>query len=484
MSEKTKPLHVVLVGRVNVGKSTLFNRLVGARLALTSPLPGTTRDRREADVSWRHETFILVDTGGVEVPKALPAEEDLSASISKRISQQTNAAISGAALALLVVSAADGPLPQDRAWARALAGTMPVLLVMNKTETAARADVASEFIGLGIGTPYPVSAVSGRGTGDLLDAIVEALKPLHRTPRTQASMDALPGLRLAILGQPNSGKSSLLNAIIGSERMITSSKPHTTREPQDVTITHFGKRVTLVDTAGIRRQYQDTTALEKQGILASLKTIRRADAVVLMIDITRGPTFQDQRLASEIIEVGRPLIIAANKWDLIEEKKSGSLAAEEKNLRRQLPGLDWVPILFVSAKTKKRVRELLELAHTIEEASKRELTTDELKEFVAVATAVHRPSRGGGVHHPKVLALTQVGIRPPRFRLTVEGELHPSYLKYLEHKLREQFSFTGTPIHFTFGTPRPGATNHVANRAAKRPVSHGPTKRPTNRSRA
>ncbi|PJE76068.1 ribosome biogenesis GTPase Der [Candidatus Uhrbacteria bacterium CG10_big_fil_rev_8_21_14_0_10_48_11] len=443
-----KPSHklarVALVGRVNVGKSTLFNRLVGDRQALVSPIPGTTRDRREAEVIWRGEPFTLIDTGGVEVPgQVIAGTRD---DFTSRITEQTEAALAGASAVVFVTSAIDGVLPQDKSWARALAGRYPTLLVVNKADTNAQADRAAEFFSLGLGEPHPVSAVSGRSTGDMLDALYALLATVPCETQTEAATKATPGINLAIIGQPNSGKSSLLNALLGEERFITSPKAHTTREPQDVTLVYFGQRLTLVDTAGIRRQYQQTRGIERMGITASLKTITRASVVFLMIDALKGPSFQDQRLASMVIEEGRGLVIIVNKWDLITPKTAATPKAFTTDFRQRLPGLDWAPLAFVSAKTKQRVRSLLDLAITVSKERQKWIDDATLQTFATKAVRQHKPARGGGVKHPRIIDFVQIGIEPPAFKLTIEGELHPSYLRFLKNRLRETYGFAGTPI--------------------------------------
>jgi GTP-binding protein len=429
---------------VNVGKSTLFNRLVGDRLALTSPIPGTTRDRREGDVTWRGETFTLIDTGGVEVPGQTTAatRDDLTA----RITEQTEAALVGAQIAILVTSATDGVLPQDKSWARALAGRLPTLLVVNKADSNIRAERAAEFFSLGLGEPHAVSAVSGRSTGDMLDALLTVMATLPRERQSTATVKAVPGIKLAIIGQPNSGKSSLLNAIVGEERFITSPKAHTTREPQDFPFTYFGQRLILIDTAGIRRQYQQTRGIERLGVTASLKTVNRADVVLLIIDATKEPSFQDQRLASMVAEEGRGLIIVINKWDLVTPKTAATPAEITRLFRNRLPGLDWAPLAFVSAKTKQRVRNLLDMAITIAAERRKKIDDVTMRDFAANAVRQHRPARGGGVKHPQLIDFVQTGSQPPTFKLTIAGELHPSYLRFLENRLREAYGFVGTPI--------------------------------------
>jgi GTP-binding protein len=301
--------------------------------------------------------------------------------------------------------------------------------------------------------PQPVSGANGRGSGDLLDKIVSILKK-HRLVESKAKESSAPPITLAILGQPNSGKSTLLNAIIGEERVITSPTPHTTREPQDIPFVFKERELILIDTAGIRRKAHVTAGVEQQGVSASLKTVNRADVVILVIDALRGPTVQDQRLASYVIEHGKGLILAINKWDLVADKTAQTMQITTRQLRELLPGLNWVPIIFISAKNKQRVTEMLAMALGAKTSGQLTLSEEMLMDFLKIVVKKHRPTKAGGVRHPKILSLKQVHTDPPRFEVTALGELHPSYLKFLENRLREHFGFTGAPIAITLKTRR------------------------------
>lgn len=458
----TVPLpKVALVGRINVGKSTLFNRLIEKRAALVSPIPGTTRDRKENICEWRGLSFILVDTGGVEKP-VRPMKKARITAISKQkdtdlgplITAQTEQAINEAALIILITDAHDGLLPQDKLWAEAIRGKNPAILIVNKVDNAAIAEAAvPEFYKLGLGEPQPVSAANGRGSGDLLDHIVFLLKK-NRQAKIRKGKSAKQPITLAILGQPNSGKSTLLNAMLGEERVIVSPIPHTTREPQDIPFAYKEHELILVDTAGIRRKAHVESGVERQGVSASLKTVNRADVVILVIDAKRGPTTQDQRLARYIIEHGKGLVLAINKWDLVANKTPQTMQIVTRQLRQLLPGLDWVPIIFISAKNKQRVTEVLNMALDAKTSGQLTLSEEALMDFLKVVIKKHRPRRGRGVRHPKILSLKQTRANPPRFELAVLGELHPSYLKFLENRLREHFGFTGAPIAITLKTRR------------------------------
>jgi len=446
----TKLPKVVLIGRINVGKSSLFNRLVGRHAALTSPIPGTTRDRREDTVEWQDKMFTLVDTGGVEEPTTKQNED--AQNFTPLITKQTKIAIDKADIIILVTSANDSIMPQDQSWAKKLRQLKtPKILVVNKVDTTKKESALANFYSLGLGQPYPVSAINGRLTGDFLDVVVDALKklPIKKSAKNIIEHDNERPLNIAVLGQPNSGKSSLLNAIVGEERTIISPVPHTTREPQDVNFYYQGNKICIIDTAGIGRKYKTITGIETHGINASLKTIDRANVVFMLIDVLRGPTFQDQRLATLITEKGKGLIIVANKWDLIKEKDSGSVNSMERTLRSNLPGLDWAPVIFISAKTKLRVKNLIELALNIERERGTRIDDPTLNDFLSTVIRQHRPARGGGVRHPSILSFKQVDVYPPHFELIVQGELHPSYLKFLENQLRTKFGFTGTSIRIS-----------------------------------
>ena len=455
------PPKVVLVGRINVGKSTLFNRLIERRAALVSSIPGTTRDRKENVCEWRGLPFILVDTGGVEAPSHKPKKPKSPtkppqeiADLSQLITAQTERAIKEASLVLLVTNAHDGALPQDKRWAEVLRGKKTTIIVVNKVDNSARATAVSEFYKLGLGEPQPVSATNGRGTGDLLDLIVTILKKQDHTSKIKTSKDAERPITLAILGQPNSGKSTLLNALLQEERVIVSPIPHTTREPQDIPFTFDEQELLLIDTAGIRRKSHVDAGVERQGVSASLNTVGRADVVILVIDALRGPTIQDQKLARYIVDHGKGLILAINKWDLIADKTAQTMKIVTRHLRDLLPGLDWVPIIFISAKKNQRLKEMLELALGAKTSGQMSMSEEDLMNFLKIVVKKHRPTKAGGVRHPKILSLKQVHAEPPRFEVTALGELHPSYLKFLENRLREHFGFTGTPIAITLKTRR------------------------------
>jgi GTPase len=454
--EPTEPARlakVALVGRVNVGKSSLFNRLTGHKRALVSMEPGTTRDRQEGLVEWQDSQFTLIDTGGVEKIEHSAASKKITVELDQQIGQQARRAAEQADLVILVVSAADGILPQDKAWADLLRGQKPTMLVVNKVDNRTHENVLPEFYKLGLGEPVPVSAASGRLSGDLLDTIVAKLKTIPLSKKAE-SMWPAADLTVALLGQPNSGKSSLLNAILGEERVIVSPIPRTTREPIDTHIEYGGRKILLIDTAGIRRRAQVTRGVEALGVSASLKTVERAEIILLLIDVMRGPTLQDQRLAEAIRAAGKGIVIVANKWDLVADKTPQTLKKHEVVLRRELPGLEFAPLIFVSAQKHQRVDRALDLAIHIKGTRRLEIDEAILHDFLKFVTRQHLPSKGGGVKHPKIMSLKQTGTEPPEFTIVTRGELHPSYIKFLENQLREKFDLVGTPIKIILRTLR------------------------------
>lgn len=450
---------VAIVGRINVGKSTLFNRLIGEKRALVSAEPGTTRDRREGEVYWRDQKFILVDTGGVEAISQKSSSE--REKIETQIKKQTEIAIDKADLSLLIVDASDGLMPQDRFWANRLR-QKPTILVVNKADNAARSSEASVFYDLGMGEPNSVSAINGRGTGDLLDEVVARLKQLHRHKKNvdnksqkkiQDKKEDKP-LTVAILGQPNSGKSTLTNAILGEERTIVSATPHTTREPIDTIFEYNGRPFVLIDTAGIRRQAHVTKGVEMIGVKASLKIIDHADIILLVIDAVRGITRQDQRLVRYITDHNKGLVIVINKWDLVADKTHKTMQLSEQKFRQMMPGSAWAPMIFISAKYGKRVKQALNQALSAETSASLLLSEEDLLQFVKGAIKKHLPTKRGGVRHPKIMSFKQIHTTPPIFEITARGELHPSYLKFLENRLREYYGFTGAPIKITMKQKR------------------------------
>lgn len=440
---------VVLVGRANVGKSSLFNRLVGEQAASVSAIAGTTRDRKERTVEWNGHAFTLVDTGGVE---------GSGSAFNEAVATQTKEAIKRADLIAFVVDLKEELLPQDQQIIRLLrTQKKPLLVIGNKAETRLLRSGTFDDVWFRTGLPAPlaVSAVRGNGLGDLLDAIVAQL-PSSKRATTPASEDAdattATPPRIAIVGVPNVGKSSIINAILNEERFITSPIAHTTREPNDANLVVQGKPYTLVDTAGISRATRAKTNMDAAMIQRSLTAIRQSDVAVLVLDATKQIDRQERVLADAIASAHIGAIIVLNKWDTVPGKTSQSTVEAEALVRASFPHLDFAPFLTVSAKERQRVFDIFPLVDTIREQCARRLTDRQLDRFLREVIARHKPSRGKGVAHPHIFRLKQLDTNPPTFELVIKGlrldVLHPSYLRFLENRLRDHYGFLGTPIRF------------------------------------
>lgn len=433
----TRPL-VALVGRPNVGKSTLFNRLVGRRVAIVEDRPGTTRDRLYGVFDWRGRTASVVDTGGI-----LPGiEEDTATGVF----EQVQIGIDEADTIVLVVDTRAGVNPVDADVAELLRRTnKPIVVAANKVDNVRQEQNALEFFALGLGDPIPVSAERGIGTGDLLDRIVETLPPLTGDENEEAQ-----GLRVAIVGRPNVGKSSLVNALVGRKRAVVSNVPGTTRDAVDTEIEVDGERVTLVDTAGIRRRGKVEQGLERYSVLRALRAVERCDVAVLLVDATVPHAAQDAHLAGFIQEEAKGLIVAVNKWDLIA-KETNTMARYERELRETYKFLPYVPIVFISAQTGQRIRNVLEIALRIQGERMKRITTGQLNDAIQRALAEHQaPSHRGKLL--KLYYMTQVAVNPPTFVVKVNDPeiAHFGFRRYLENRLRDRFGFFGTPIRLYF----------------------------------
>ena len=423
---------VAIVGRPNVGKSTLFNRLVGERIAIVEDLPGTTRDRIYATVEWRGREFSLIDTGGLHDPSA--------GKLEAAVRQQAEVAIADADLVLFVVDAQAGILPVEHDVADLLRRSgKPVLLVANKADSWRGEAQAAEFYELGLGDLVAVSAIQGLGTGDLLDAILERLPP--DTPGEDTT-DA----RIAIVGRPNVGKSSFLNALVGSERAVVSELPGTTRDAVDTLIEFAGRRVVLVDTAGIRRRGRIDAGIEKYALLRTAQVLERADVAILLTDATEGVTAQDVHIAGYALEAAVGLVLAVNKWDVVDRGTEMTATVEEE-IAREFHFAPWMPHHLISAKTGRNVRETLADAVAIVDERKARVSTADLHRLLVDAIAAHPPAphRGREVRFTHV---TQARGKAPTFVFFVDPPegVHFTYLRYLENRIRERFAFRGTPI--------------------------------------
>ncbi len=444
-----KPI-VVLVGRPNVGKSTLFNRLAGERLAIVDDTPGTTRDRLFSESEWNGRAFNIVDTGGIDPSHGGKTPLSIgSADFIDEIRQQAQVAIQEADAVLFVNDGETGITPADREVAEILRRSQkklpdgkfwpPIFVVVNKCENEQRRAQAAEFYELGLGDPYPVSAVHGTGTGDLLDDLVKAFSA-HETEEEDDSV------KIAIVGKPNSGKSSLLNRLVGEERAIVSSIPGTTRDSVDTKIEYDGIEITLIDTAGIRRRGKIERGVEQYSVLRSFKSIERADVALLMIDATTGITSQDAHIAGFVLDEWKSCVVLVNKWDAME-KTATTMDEYTAIIRRELNFLDYVPILFISAKTGQRVDQVLPMALRVQEERLARLSTSKINAIIHKAQDAHpHPTHAGRAL--KMFYGTQVRSDPPTFMIYVNEPklMHFSYLRYLENQIRAEYGFLGTPI--------------------------------------
>ena len=434
-----RPLPVVaVVGRPNVGKSTLVNRIIGKRAAVVEEKAGVTRDRREFEADWAGRDFILVDTGGWEVKP----DGDLTRSIR----EQAEGAVSGADAVLLVVDATTGVTDDDSGMISILRGAgVPVVVAANKADDAAVEQDIDRFWGLGLGEPYPVSAYHGRGVGELLDRLVEVLPEPEDTPEVE------PVPSIAIVGRPNVGKSTLLNRLLGAERVIVSPTPGTTRDPIDVYVEIGGEPYRLVDTAGIRRKTKIGEDADFYSVIRARDALERADLALLMTDATEGITHQDQRIASEVIEAGGGLIVLLNKWDALDGEQR---ELTERSLPDRFAFVGWAPVLRISAMSGARLDRLAEAIETVLGARELRIPTGALNREIREWTAAHPPPVRKG-RRPKIQYAVQAGTAPPTFVLFVSGgELGADYLRFLEGRLRASHDFIGNPIHFVTRSKR------------------------------
>lgn len=448
---------VAIVGRPNVGKSTLFNRIVGERRAVVSDIPGTTRDRVMAEAEWQDTAFFVVDTGGIEIQtpgvdkgqsaaQAQPLLED-SAAYIHLIRAQAEIAIQEADLILFLTDAITGLTGADQQVAELLRRTdKPVLLVVNKVDNEAREQDAYEFYELGMGEVYPVSAIHGTGVGDLLDVVVDMLPPTENDNDLDEDT-----VRIAILGRPNVGKSSLLNTFLGEERAIVSPVAGTTRDSIDTEMLWEGRRIILIDTAGIRRRGKVDAGVEKWSVLRSTRALQRADAALLLIDAVEGITAQDTHIAGIISEEGVSAIVVVNKWDAVDPEMRRKRQEVEDQIREDLKFLNYVPILFASALTGYGVNQILPAALEVIEARYQRLPTGQLNDIVSRALVLHAPPSKRG-KRLRIYFVTQPEVAPPHFVFFVNDTqlAHFSYQRYLENSIREAFPFPGTPIRMSF----------------------------------
>lgn len=457
-----KPV-VALVGRPNVGKSTLFNRLAGERLAVVDATPGTTRDRLFAEAEWAGVVFDVVDTGGID-PTHIGAgrkNEPLSvgsADFISEIREQAEVAVLEADAVILVTEAESGVTPADQEVAGILRRLQrevdgerlpPVLLAVNKADSPARRLQAYQFYELGLGDPFPISALHGTGTGDLLDALVDSLKAQGIENDEEDET-----VKIAIVGKPNVGKSSLLNRLLGQERAIVSDIPGTTRDAVDTQLMFEGELLTLIDTAGIRRRGRIDPGVEKYSVLRSLKAIERSDVSLLMVDATSGVTAQDAHIAGFILDAWKSTVVLVNKWDAIP-KDTYTMDEFTKHVRQELNFLAYVPVLFISALTGQRVNQVLPLALRVQQQRLVRMPTSQINQVLQKAQDQHAaPSHAG--RQLKIYYGTQVRSDPPTFLLYVNDPklVHFSYQRFLENRFREANNYLGTPLRLVFRARR------------------------------
>ena len=448
-----KPL-VAIVGRPNVGKSTLFNRLAEERLAVVDAIPGTTRDRIMTEVEWTGTVFDIVDTGGIDPSQTGPGKNRKPLSIGSKdfiehIRKQAEFAIQDADAVLFVTDAEDGVTPADHEVASILRRNQqdkygqpwpPIILVVNKADNQSRYEQAYQFYELGMGEPYAISALHGTGVGDLLDAVVA------RFDRVSDEEEDDDSVKIAIAGKPNVGKSSLLNRLLGQERAIVSEIPGTTRDALDTHLEYAGNPITLIDTAGIRRRGRIEPGVEKYSVIRTMGAIARSSVVLLMVDATTGLTAQDAHIAGFILEAWKSVVVLVNKWDAIP-KDSYTMDNFSLHVRDELNFMSYVPVLFISATTGQRVNQVLPMALRVHEERLVRLSTPQLNKILHAAQDRHpAPSHSG--RQLKIYYGTQVRSDPPIFLLYVNNPKlsHFTYIRYLENRIRETYSFLGTPI--------------------------------------
>lgn len=433
-----KPI-VAIIGRPNVGKSTFVNRLAGARHSIVDDAPGVTRDRKYFDVQWLDKVFTVIDTGGI-----VPSDEE---DIPVNICAQAKIACEEADKIIFMTDGKDGVTPIDEDIANILRRSdKPIYLAVNKIDSAERNSYAAEFYSLSLGEPFPISALHGSGgVGDLLDAVTSDFE----APTEEEEVENRP-IRIAIVGKPNAGKSSIVNALLGKDRCIVSDISGTTRDTIDSTVHYEKEEFILVDTAGIRKKAKVDWGVEKFAVTRAIKAIRDCDVAILVIDATDGMTDQDKKIASIVIEAGKGMIVAINKWDLVENKQSSTINKFEKEIEQDAPFLHYVPKIFISAVTKQRLVSIYKETKKVWEQCTKRVSTSVLNKVIADAYAMVPPDTVKN-KRLKIYYTTQVKVAPPSFALFVNKAdlLKDSYKRYIENRMREAFGFFGTPIRLS-----------------------------------
>jgi GTP-binding protein len=434
---------VAIIGRPNVGKSTLFNRLLGRREAIVDPRPGVTRDRNFATAEWNGHRFWLVDTGGL-----IPGAGD---ALNRAIRAQVEAAVTESDVLLFVVDVESGVHPADLEIAQYLRTVQrPIVLVANKADRLPDDSRHLAFYELGLGDPFPVSAAVGKSSGDLLDRITELLPPAVDTAEEAA-------VHVAIIGRPNVGKSSLLNRLLGTERTVVAAEPGTTRDAIDTPVEVDGQRLVFIDTAGLRKRARVEDDVEFYATLRTARAIERADVCVLVVDAANGMHTQDLRIIGDAWERGAGVIIAVNKWDLIEEKDANTAVRGERVLAERAPFLNFIPFLYVSAKTGQRVTRLFELIRTVAAERRKRVPTAEVNRVLEALVLRQQPPQPVG-ESVRLFYASQIGTAPPRFAIVANrpDAIPESYARYLANGFREAWAFTGAPLNIRFRPKRQG----------------------------
>ncbi|MDZ7262652.1 MAG: ribosome biogenesis GTPase Der [candidate division KSB1 bacterium] len=433
-----KPV-VAIIGRPNVGKSTLFNRIIRRREAIVDAQPGVTRDRNYAEAEWAGIPFTLIDTGGY-----IPDSKDI---IHQAVLNQAQQAMAESDLVVFLVDAKDGVTPMDEEIARILQKSgKKSLLVVNKVDTDTRESEVVDFYQLGLGEPISISAATGRKVGDFLDELIQ------RFPRAEVHPEEgdETTIKLAVVGKPNVGKSSFINALLGTDKLIVTDIPGTTRDSIDTLFTYQGQKYLLIDTAGLRKRSRIKEAVEYYSVVRSLNSIRRCHVAIVITDATEGLTDQDKNVIEEAIRARKGIILAVNKWDLIE-KDAGTAKIYESKIQDELRGVNYLPILFISALTKKRIYKVIEIAKSVHQERNKRLKTSDLNKFLEEALSSYSPPDVGR-KQVKIKYCTQVKAGPPVFAFftNIPNAIKPNYKQFLENKLRECFGFFGVPLTLVF----------------------------------
>lgn len=427
---------VAVVGRPNVGKSTFFNKVVGRRVSIVEDTPGVTRDRIYAEAEWSGKSFALIDTGGIE-----PDSDDV---ILSQMRIQAEIAMETADVILFMVDGKDGLTASDREVGSMLMKTgKEVILAVNKVDSPKLPDDFYDFYELGLGEPIPISAANMYNLGDVLDVIIDKLPHREGTEEEDTT-------KIAVTGKPNVGKSSLINALLGEERVIVSDIAGTTRDSIDTPFTRGADKYILIDTAGIRRKSKVTGDIEKYSVIRAIAAIERCDVALLMVDAVEGVTEQDKKIAGIAHEAGKGIIIVVNKWDLIE-KDTHTMKEFQKDIAEELAFMSYAPSVFISVKTKQRLNNVIDMVKYVSEKRALRVPTGQLNSLIADATMMNQPPSDKG-KRLKIYYATQVGVKPPLFSFKINDRdlMHFSYARYLENKIREGFGFEGTSIKFVF----------------------------------